>query len=145
MSRLSSPDPHFAPAVLAVDRALAWYVGEVPRADRPPISLTEAQQLREVLAGTRPRANEQFEVVVNFARTMYRFSQLDPSVPQVNLGDTLTALSLVPQSGETRWTFDTRIDAESFAKLQFRDTSVGIGKTQRENREGWRSHTQKKI
>ncbi len=137
------PDSSFAPAVLAVDRALTWYIGEVPFAKQPPISLAQAEDLREVLAGTRPRANEHFEIVVNFARTMYRFSQLDPSVPEVNLGDTLTALSLVPQSGEARWIFDARIDADAFAKMQFRETSVGIGKTQRENRDGWRSHTQK--
>ena len=55
----------------------------------------------------------------------------------------LTAFSLVPQSGEARWIFDTRIDADAFAKLQFREASVGIGKTQRENREVWRSHAQK--
>src|SRR5439155_2267874 len=103
----------------------------------------QAEHLREVLAGTRPRANEHFEIVVNFARTMCRFSQLDPSVPEVNLGDTLTALSMVPQSGEARCIFDARIDAEAFAKLQFRETPIGIGKTQRENRDGWWSHAKK--
>jgi hypothetical protein len=141
---LSLPDPRIAPAVLAVDRALAWYIGEVPLAtEQPLVSLAQAEHMREVLAGTRPRANEHFEILVDFARTMYSVGQLDPSLPQVNLGDTLTAFSLVPQSGEDRWIFDTRIDADAFAKLQFRETSVGIGKTQRENREGWRSHAQK--
>jgi hypothetical protein len=144
LSWLLLPDPRIAPAVLAVDRALAWYIGEVPLAkEQPLVSLAQAEHMREVLAGTRPRANEQFEVLVDFARTMYRVGQLDPSLPQVNLGDTLTAFSLVPQSGEARWIFDTRIDPDAFAKLQFRETSVGIGKTQRENREGWRSHAQK--
>jgi hypothetical protein len=140
---VSLPDPRTAPAVLAVDRALAWYIREVPLAEQPPVSLEQAEHLREVLAGTRPRANEHFEIVVNFARTMYRFAQIDPSVPQVNLGDTLTALSLVPQSGEARWIFDTRIDADAFAKLQFREASMGIGKTQRQNRQGWSPHAQK--
>jgi hypothetical protein len=143
MSWLSSPDPRVAPVVLAVDRALAWYIGEVPLAKQPPVSLAQAEHLREVLAGTRPRADEHFEILVNFARTMYRFGQLDPRTPQVNLGDALTALSLVPQSGEARWIFDPRIDADAFAKLQFREISVGIGKTRRENREGWWSHAQK--
>jgi hypothetical protein len=137
------PDPRFAPAVLAVDRALAWYIREVPRANEPPVSLAQAEYLRGVLAGTRPRANEHFEILVKFARTMYRIGQQHPGTPQVNLGDTLTALSLVPQSGEARWIFDTRIDADAFAKLQFRETSVGIGKSRRENREGWGSHAQK--
>jgi hypothetical protein len=143
MSWLLSPDPRVAPAVLAVDRALAWYIGEVPFATQPPISLAQAEHLGEVLAGTRPRANDHFEIVVNFARTMYSVGQLEPSTPQVNLGDMLTAFSVVPQSGEARWIFDARIDADAFAKLQFRETSVGIGKTQRENREVWRSHAQK--
>ena len=143
MSWLLSPDPRVAPAVLAVDEALAWYIGEVPLAKQPPVSLAQAEHLREVLAGTRPRADEHFEILVNFARTMYRFGQLDARTPQVNLGDALTALSLVPQSGEARWIFDSRIDADAFAKLQFRETSVGIGKTRRENREGWWSHAQK--
>jgi len=111
--------------------------------EQPLVSLAQAEHMREVLAGTRPRANEHFEILVDFARTMYSVGQLDPSLPQVNLGDTLTAFSLVPQSGEDRWIFDTRIDTDAFAKLQFRETSVGIGKTQRENREGWRSHAQK--
>jgi hypothetical protein len=140
---LLSPDPRIDPALLAVDRALGWYIAEVPVAKDPPVSLAQAEQLREVLAGTRPRADDHLEVVANFARTMYRFGQLDASVPQVNLGDTLTALSLVPQAGEVPWIFDTRIDADAFAKLQFRQTSVGIGKVQRENREGWWSHAQK--
>jgi hypothetical protein len=144
MSWLSSPDPRVAPAVLAVDRAIAWYIGEVPFAtQQPPVSMAQAEHLRDVLAGTRPRADEDFEILVNFARTMVRFGQLDPTVPQVNLGDALTALSLVPQPGEDRWIFDARVDADAFAKLQFRETSVGIGKIQREHREGWWSHAQK--
>jgi hypothetical protein len=111
--------------------------------EQPPISLAEAEHLRDVLAGSCPRADEDFEVLVKFARRMYRIGQVDPDTPQVNLGDTLTALSLGPQAEEVPWTFDTRIDADAFAKLQFRKTSVGIGKGQRENREGWWSHAQK--
>jgi len=143
ISVLSSPDPRIAPAVSAVDRALDWYIREVPGVERPPVSLAEAEHLREVLAGSRPRADEYFEILVNFARTMYRFGQLDASVPQVNLGDTLTALSLVPHPDESPWTFDTRIDTDALAKLQFRETSVGLGRAQRDNREGWWPHAQK--
>jgi len=143
MWRLSPPDPRIAPSVLAVERALDWYIREVPLADQPPVSLAQAQHLREVLAGSRLRADDHFEILVTFARTMHRFGQLDSSVPQVNLGDVLTAVSQVPQPDEVPWTFDSRIDGNAFAKLQFRDTSTGIGKTQRENREGWWSHAQK--
>ena len=143
MLGVSSPDPRIAPVVLAVDRALDWYIREVPLAEKPPVSRAQAEHLREVLAGSQPRADDDFEILVSFARTMYRFSQLDSSVPPVNLGDMLTAVALVPQADEVPWTFDTRVDAEALAKLQFRDTSVGIGKTQRENREGWWTHAQK--
>ncbi len=111
--------------------------------EQPPVSLADAEHLREVLAGSCPPADEDFEILVNFARRMYRIGQVDPDAPQVNLGDTLTAFSLVPQAGEVPWSFDTRIDAEALAKLQFRDTSLGIGKSQRENREGWWAHAQK--
>jgi hypothetical protein len=143
MARLLAPDSRTAPAALAVDRALAWYIREVPAAEQPPVSLAEAEHLRDVLAGSCPWADPDFEILANFARTMHRFGQIDPSVPQVNLGDALTALSLVPQPGEVPWAFDTRIDADAFAKMQFGETSVGLGKTQRENREGWWSHAQK--
>jgi hypothetical protein len=138
-------DPRIAPAVHAVERALAWYIREVRGVEQPPIALAEAEHLRDVLAGARPRADAIFEILVSFARRMYRIGQVDSSTPQVNLGDMLTALSAVPQADEvsSAWTFDTRIDADSFAKLQFRDTSAGIGKSQRENREGWWSHAQK--
>jgi hypothetical protein len=148
MARLSSPDPRIAPAVLAVDQALAWYIGQVPLLERPAVSLAQAEHLREVLAGSRPRGDNDFEILVDFARAMYRAGQLDASMPQVNLGDTLTAVSVAPRhedvgEGEAPWTFDTRIDAEAFAKLQFRDTSLGLGRTQRDSREGWWSHAQK--
>lgn len=107
------------------------------------MSLAQAEHLCEVLAGSQPRADEDFEVLVNFARAMYRIGQLDSSTPQVNLGDTLTALALVPQAGEVPWSFDTRIDADAFAKLQFRETSLGLGSTGRKNREGWSAHAQR--
>jgi len=120
-----------------------WYIGEVRLVEAPPVSLAQAEHLREVLAGSRPRDDEDFELLVTFARTMQRLCQLDPGIPQVNLGDLLTTLSLAAQADGLPWTFDTRIDAEAFAKLQFRETSQGIGRAQRESREGWWSHAQK--
>lgn len=143
LSALSSLDPRVASAFAAAERAVAWYINEVPHAEQPPISLAQAEQLRDVLAGTRPRKSEHFELIARFAQIMYRASQLEPSTPQLNLGDLLTAFSLVPQPGETSWSFDTRIDESALAKLQFRDTSLGIGKARRENREGWEPHAQK--
>jgi hypothetical protein len=135
-------DPRVAPAVLAVGRALRWYIDEVPRAQAPPVSLAEARLLQEVLGGTRPREARDFEILVNFARTMYRIGKLGDD-PHCNVGDALTALAAVEQPGERPWVFDAAVDADAFAKLEFRDTSLGIGKAQRENREGWWAHAQK--
>lgn len=143
MPCLLSPDPRIAPTVLAVGRALDWYIREVPAAERPPVSLAEAEHLREVLAGTSSWTDADFDVLVNFARTMHRFGEVEPTTPQINLGDMLTALALVPQAGAPPWTFDTQLDPDAFAKLQFHETSEGLGKSQRDSREGWWTHAQK--
>jgi hypothetical protein len=143
MSRLQSPDPRIAPALLAVGRALDWYIQQLHLVAQPAVSLTQAEHLRDVLAGSRPPGAGDFEILVEFSRAMGRIGQIDPSLPQVNLGDLLTAVAATPQPGGAPWSFDTRIDAEAFAKLQFRETSQGIGNTQRLNREGWWSHAQK--
>lgn len=143
MRCLLSPDPRIVPTVLAVGRALDWYIREVPAAERPPVSLTEAEHLRDVLAGSSSWTDPDFEVLVNFARTMHRFGEVEPTTPRINLGDMLTAVALVQQAGEAPWTFDTQIDPDAFAKLQFHETSEGLGKSQRDSREGWWSHAQK--
>jgi hypothetical protein len=139
---VAAPDPRLAPAVLAVDRALGWYIGEVPHAKAPPVSQAEAERLREVLAGRRAREAQDFEILVNFARLSHRIGQVGDD-PHCNLGDALTALATVAQPGEQPFSYDTTLDAGAFAKLEFREASVGIGKTQRDNREGWWSHAQK--
>ena len=138
-----SSDSRVAPAELAVRRALDWYLEVVPRIKQPVVSLAQAEHLRAVLAGSRLSADEDFEILVNFARSMYQVGQLDSNTPRINLGDVLTALALVPQAGEVPWTFDTRIDADAFAKLHFRETSLGLAETRRKNREGWKSHAKK--
>lgn len=137
---LFSTESRIAPVEVAVRSALDWYLDVVPRIKQPPVSQAQATQLRAVLTGERPRADEDFESLVNFARSMYRVGQLDPTTPQINLGDALTAIALVPQQGEALWAFDTQVDADAFARLQFRETSVGLADTRRKNRDGWQSH-----
>jgi hypothetical protein len=140
---VSSPsDPRVTPAVLAVERALAWYIDEVVHAEAPPVTRAEAEALRELLAGRRVRGGADFDRLVAFARTIHRINELGEA-PRCNLGDVLTSLAQVAQPGETPFTYDTTIDPAAFAKLEFRETSVGIGKAQRDNREGWWSHAQK--
>jgi hypothetical protein len=127
---------------LAVARALDWYIGEVPHSAAPPVTQAEAEALRELLAGRRIRGVGDFDRLVAFARTIHKINQLGEA-PRCNLGDVLTVLALREQPGETPFSFDTSFDAAAFAKLEFRETSVGIGKAQRDNREGWWSHGQK--
>jgi hypothetical protein len=138
----SPPDPRVAPAVLAVDRALVWYIDEVVRAQAPPVSREQAEALRDLLSGRRGRGPGDFEILVNFARTIFRINQMGDA-PPCNLGDALTALAAVEEPGETPFPYDSTVDPAAFANLEFRDTSQGIAKAQRDNREGWWSHGQK--
>jgi hypothetical protein len=138
----SRPDPRVAPAVLAVERALDWYVGEGPEAPAGPVSRADAESLRALLAGRRARGARDFELLAAFAWTVGKLGQ-QREVPPCNLGDALTALAQVEHPGEAPFAYDTAIDPGAFAKLGFRETSVGIGKNQRENREGWWAHAQR--
>lgn len=45
-------------------------------------------------------------------------------------------------SGEP-WTFEPAVDAHAFQLLGFAETSAGIARTQRENREGWWEHARR--
>jgi hypothetical protein len=138
----NSPDLRVAAAVLAVERALDWYIGEVPHSQAPPVTQAEAEALRELLARRRVRGPGDFDRLVAFARTIHKINQLGEA-PRCNLGDVLTVLALVETPGETPFSYDTTLDPAAFAKLEFRETSVGIGKAQRDNREGWWAHGQK--
>jgi hypothetical protein len=41
------------------------------------------------------------------------------------------------------WTFDPAVDAQAFQLLGFAETSAGIARTQRENRQGWWEHARR--
>lgn len=132
-------------SVLAVERALGWYLKEVPNAEKPPVTAAEAEALRAALAGRRRWESAQFEVLVTFSHAIYRLSRLSDEVPQCNLGDALTALAQVDtaREGTVRWSFDPAPDGDAFKKLEFAETSAGIVTVQRENREGWWAHAQR--
>jgi hypothetical protein len=127
---------------LTVERALDWYLAEVPEAIARPVSRADAEGLRELLAGTRGRRERDFELLVAFAWTINKMNERGEA-PACTMGDALTALAQVEQPGEAPFAYDTVIDAGTFAKLGFRETSVGIGKAQREHREGWWAHAQR--
>jgi len=139
------PDVRNAPSVTAVQRALDWYLDEVGHAKSPPISAEDARGLRLALAGGRPWQPEQFDRLVAFAQAMFRLAKLDASVPACNLGDALTALARVDLAGPEapRWSFDPAVDDQAFGKFEFRETSLGIAKAQRDHREGWWAHAQR--
>lgn len=146
---VASVDPRIAQSLLAVERALAWYIAEVPRATAPPVSEAEAIALRSALQGLMPWIPEQFGHLVTFGRSLFRLARLEQAqareVPSCTLGDCLVALAArdVAPEGTEPWRFDPQVDREAFAKLEFRATSLGIEKAQRDNREGWWAHAQK--
>jgi hypothetical protein len=129
----------------AVERALDWYADEVQLAEKPPISAAEAAALRAVMRREQPLSPGQIEVLVNFSHTMFLVGRRAPEVPGCVLGDALTALSALGTNASERWPWlwDPALDAGAFSKLMFSETSTGIAKAQRENRDGWRAHAQR--
>jgi hypothetical protein len=129
----------------AVERALEWYAEEVGHAEKPPISAAQAAGLRRVMHGEQPLALGQIEVLVTFAHTMFLIGQKAPEVPGCVLGDALTALSALRTNESERWPWqwDPAVDAETFTKLGFSQTSAGIAEAQRANREDWWAHAKR--
>lgn len=129
----------------AVERALDWYADEVGLAEKPPISAAEAAALRAVMRREQPLSPGQIEVLVTFAHTMFLVGQSVPEVPSCVLGDALTALSALGTNASERWPWqwDPALDAGAFSKLMFSETSTGIAKAQRENREDWLAHAKR--
>jgi hypothetical protein len=137
-------DPRTVASLMAVDRALRWYIAEVPSAKAPPLDGQQARVLREILDGGRRLDAAAFDWMLIFGRAMYRLARLSPEAPDCNVGDVLTALAAVPGTAEDpAWPFDTAVDPEAFIKLEFRAASEGIAEAQRENREGWWAHGQR--
>lgn len=129
----------------AVERALDWYASEVLLAEKPPISAAQAAALRAVMRREQPLSPGQIEVLVTFAHTMFLVAERAPEVPGCVLGDVLTALSALGTNASERWPWrwDPTLDAGAFKSLKFSETSTGIAKGQRENREGWWAHAKR--
>jgi hypothetical protein len=129
----------------AVERALDWYAEEVGHAETPPISAAQAADLRAVMRGEQPLSPGQIEVLVTFAHTMFLVGQKAPEVPSCVLGDVLTALSALGTNASERWPWhwDPAVNAEAFTKLEFSQTSAGIIKAERANRDGWWAHAKR--
>jgi hypothetical protein len=120
---------------------MGWYGGEVGNAKSPPLSAGEFRELRDALLGGGRWREEQFDHLMTFGRAMY---QLAGRAPDCNVGDLLAVLAARPRAGAAEgWSFEPAVDREAFAKLAFRETSLGISGAQRENREGWWAHGQK--
>jgi hypothetical protein len=138
--RMKELESRVAASRVAVERAMGWYGGEVGNAREPPLSAPEFRELRDALLGAGGWRDEQFDHLMTFGRAMYR---LAGQVPDCNVGDLLAVLAARPPRAEAAWSFEPGVDQEAFAKLAFRETSLGISGAQRENREGWWAHGQK--
>ncbi len=139
-------DPRAIVSLQAVERALDWYADEVRRAERPPpITAADAAALRAVMRREQPLQPGQIEVLVTFAHTMFLVGQKAPEVPGCVLGDALTALSALGTNASERWPWqwNPALDADAFTRLAFSETSAGIAKSQRANRDDWRAHAQR--
>ena len=120
---------------------MAWYGQEVGNAPSPPLSGAGVPGL----AGSPVGAGR-------LARRAVRPSDdLRPGdVPAGGPGARLQrgrpadgAGGAAAAGAAASWSFEPEVDGEAFAKLAFRETSLGISGAQRENREGWWAHGQK--
>ncbi len=143
LSRRLLSDPHAAAALALVQKALDWYVAEAANAEAPPISRDDARALQAAFAGAGAWRPELFDRLITFGQAMWKLTQLGHG-PGSNVADALTSLSTIDITpGGPAWQFDRAVDAAAFAKFEFRETSLGIEKAQREHREGWWAHAQK--
>jgi hypothetical protein len=144
LSRLAQTDARAATSLLLVQRALDWYVAEAATAEAPPITGAEARALRAALDGTGPWHVDLFDRLITFGRALFKLTELGHG-PGGTVGDGLTAIGTVDVTAGAAppWRFDPTIDPAVFAKLEFRETSVGIEKAQRDHREGWWAHAQR--
>jgi hypothetical protein len=132
-------DAGVAASTMAVQRALAWYGEEVSAARSPPVPADRFRSLRQALEGAVPWQADLFDDLMMLGQAMHR---LAGQAPDCNVGDLLTVLSQRLEALPA-WPVDPAVDPVAFAKLGFRETSVGISGAQRENREGWWAHGQK--
>src|SRR5687767_13684823 len=139
-----SPDPRVAASLVLVQRALDWYVDEAATAEAPPISGQDARSLHKVLSGGGGWRPELFDRLVVFGQAMWKLTGLGHG-PGSTVGDGITALGSVDVADPRvpGWTFDRTASADAFARLEFRETSIGIEKAQRDHREGWWAHAQR--
>jgi hypothetical protein len=144
MSLLIAPDPRTAASLVLMQRALDWYVGEAANAESPPISESDARALHQVLSGGGGWRPELFDRLIVLGQSLYKLKEMGHG-PGGNVGDGITALAgvEVADAAAPRWSFDGTVSAEAFARLEFRETSLGIEKAQRDHREGWWAHAQR--
>jgi hypothetical protein len=136
-------DPSTLASHLAVDRALDWYAANLARAPGAPFDGRTAQELARALAEKAPCDAELIDRLLIFGRLMHRLAG-KPGVPSCNVGDVLVASSGLPPTADAfRWDRETTLDPSTFAKLGFASTSKGIADAQHNNRDAWRSHTER--
>ncbi len=149
-------DPTVVASVQRLQAALDWYGQQDKRvlgsllAQGTFLSGDAIVEVGAALGGGGPLDPAQFDALVRFSHVMPELSRTNPGAPVCNMGDMVTALQAVPPAapGEPvdagaaawSWSWDPAPDAEVLAKLEVRETSLGIAQNQRSNREAWWSH-----
>ena len=139
---VSPNDPRTRASTGAIQQALSWYARNLAQAPGAPFDARRADELCAALRDSAPCTPELFDVLVNFGRLMHRLSGR-PGVAACNIGDVLEALATLPPSVGALWEHDRTVDDATSAKLGFTATSKGIADAQANNRDTWRSHTER--
>jgi hypothetical protein len=143
----NASDPPSVTAAQYLDHVLGWFLQQ-DRAILGPLlgqgtylSPDDLAGVRAALAREAPLTADQFDALVRFANIMPGIASAHPGAPACNLGDVLTAVRTTPSVDERwTWTFQPKPDADVLAKLEVRETSLGLAKNQRANRESWWAH-----
>jgi hypothetical protein len=147
---VNEPNASDTPSVTAtqyLDHVLGWFLQQ-DRAILGPLlgqgtylSFDELAETRAALARGAALTAAEFDALVRFANIMPGIASAHPSAPACNLGDVLTALRTVPPADDRwTWTWQPTPDAAVLTKLEVRETSLGLAKNQRANRESWWAH-----
>jgi len=137
-----SSDPSTRASLDAVQQSLSWYAENLAQAPGAPFGVLRANEMAVALRDSVPCDAELFDDLIDFGRLMHRLSGR-AGVPACNIGDVLVAVATLPPSVDAQWEHDCTVDDATSAKLGFAATSRGIADAQANNRDTWRSHTER--
>ena len=124
----------------ALLEALDWYARLPPGGQPPAFPPAVAAHLRDALTAPARWEPMFFGVLFELVRVVRGLAETRPDAPVCNVGDLLTAITTLTPAATPPWEWDPTVDAHMVSKLEVIETSAGIVKNHRDNREAWWAH-----